>query len=200
MDKIQKELIKAGRKDLAQEYYKKIAKTYLDFNDIKVFRTVLLNGEQAIGISFNDEIAKLNKQDIQSLISVLKAFAVKSNLASDILKVAQDIQFTVKKPLKVKEDGLTRTSLKNAEMIYDADYELVSAIMSFNKTKAIYKTDCIFRRDNETVSYTFDGFSLGYNGEGPRGLASMMKLFGFNVDDFAFGNKQTPDSGVLRLQ
>jgi len=57
MDKIQKVLIKAGRKDLAEEYYRKIAGSSLKFKDIMNImhnsnsmsgkRTGLLNAIQA---------------------------------------------------------------------------------------------------------------------------------------------------------
>jgi len=122
-----------------------------------------------------------------------------SNLANDILKSAQ--MFTVKKPLKIKENaGSTRESLQNAKLIHEAGYELLDATMAFNKKKANYYLECHFERDGDIVPWTFKGFALGYGGEGPHGLRDAMALWGIDVSDIAFGDKITPEVGIIKLK
>jgi hypothetical protein len=119
----------------------------------------------------------------------------------NINKIAKEIlaQFTIIKPLKIKEDGTTRTSIKNMKLIHEAGYNLNSAIMFYDKTKGNYNLTCIFNRNNDKVIFTFKGFSIGYGGEGPHGLDETMKLFNINKSKIILGDIPTPNSGDLIL-
>lgn len=190
MDKIQRVLIKAGRKDLAQKYYDKVSDSLSNnlkrlMNDIKQLTKKLeFSKDKNVIEDITDSLRmKLNQYDSLSL-----------KLAG---KTAVRSPFTVMKPLQLKPEGATRHSLANAEAIKDAGYELKSCKMEYDKQRAVYKTICKFKRGKEEVDYTFTGFSLGYGGEGPRGFIDAMKLFGEDVRDVALGKLPTDEKGTF---
>jgi len=124
----------------------------------------------------------------------------------NIEKIAASIlnQFYVRKPLKLKEGGATRQSLSNAKEIFSAGYDLIEAIMNYDKVKGNYRVECLFKDPfdarQDVVKWVFTGFAIGYGGEGPRGLDEAMKLFGVDKSDYILGFIKTPEQGTLKLK
>jgi len=197
MDEIQKVLIKSGRKDLAQEYHKKISEIKIESN----LKNILKKIKEIFEIENVEQLPKsIQQRLIEETVELLK-FDPTKNKYILTPKIAKQIisQFTITKPLKIKEDGSTRTSIKNMKLIKEAGYSLKSAIMFYDKTKGNYHLTCTFIRNNDTVYFTFKGFSIGYGGEGPHGLDESMKLFGINKSNIILGDIKTPNSGDLIL-
>jgi len=101
-----------------------------------------------------------------------------------MIKISKFLQadFTVLKPLKIKEQGTTRSSLENMKKIYDAGYDLESAILTYDTKKNDVKLICVFTRDHKVETHTFLGFNIGYGGEGPRGLMEGLKVYGIDFN------------------
>lgn len=91
--------------------------------------------------------------------------------------VRADEGFTVCRPLKLKSEGSTRVSLENAKAILDAGYSIRSAFFVGQRLLEVE-----FFRDEEEAWHTFKGFTVGYNGEGPRGMIEFFEMFGKWVD------------------
>jgi len=110
-----------------------------------------------------------------------------TRIAVELLSVAKSIMagsgFTIVKPLALKaEVGGTKVSLENAKRIMEAGYGLDSAVLDFDSNKADFHTIAKFSRGREVATWEFTGFSIGYGGEGPRGLIEFAAMFGLSLD------------------
>jgi hypothetical protein len=109
-------------------------------------------------------------------------------------------QFTIMKPLLLeKEPGGTRTSLNNLRSILDAGYKPVNGIYTWNSNTANWALEVTFRRDGDVVDHTFYGFSVGYRGEGSRGMMEAGKLMGMNFDDEKVFGNALPSKGTIKM-
>jgi hypothetical protein len=129
-----------------------------------------------------------------------------SSVAREIVGVARalagaDDTFTVRKPIRFKPEAGTKNSLENAQMIADAGYQFARATYDYDKTKADWKLTAFFERDGEIASHIFKGFSVGYGGEGSRGMMSFAQIFGIRLDPKkVLGEEGIPDKGLVDLE
>ena len=117
---------------------------------------------------------------------------------------------TAIRPLRLKKEGSTRISLDNAQIIKDAGYELEGGHYKYSMSAANFQVVAYFRRrkpDDSVGSHTFEGFSTGYSGEGPRGMKAFGDIFGWNFDDVKifgqgelFRRHSSRDSGGLLME
>jgi len=129
-------------------------------------------------------------------------------VAKELLGVAKELvalksDFQVVKMLQLKREGATRDSLENARRIKEAGYLLVDGTFTYDSKHIEWITEARFRWvvDGSTETHTFNGFSFGYHGEGPRGLQEFLKMFGWHPnDDKIFSNTFGSESGRVDLR
>ena len=127
---------------------------------------------------------------------------VKTRRGSVIVGGKYRSDFLSYKNIMLEREGITRSSINNAERIASAGYELVSAKYTYDKNKATWSLAATFLRrlDNHKVEHEFKGFSIGYHGEGSRGMMEFSDIFHLNLDaEKVFGKKPTPDSGSFPI-
>ncbi len=73
---------------------------------------------------------------------------------------------------KLKEDCTTRRSKANSKTLVAKHGIPLEVKIEGDPDQAIYRVTAMFR---DGVEHTFRGFSLGYAGEGPRGLYEFLK-------------------------
>lgn len=106
--------------------------------------------------------------------------------------VAVKSNFMVVKTLPLVREGATRDSLENARRILEAGYILRGGAFTFDSNYADWSTKAQFEWsvDGSIVEHEFRGFSYGYSGEGPRGLAEFFKMFRWSPDPNKIFSKQ----------
>jgi len=125
------------------------------------------------------EVEPAQKEDIKRLIGkydgILRSDSGKRISAE---KIAQQILFNLK-----REVGVTRVSLDNLKKILSKGYKLSKAEFIFKRSdEAVLHAEFI-NKDDEIFTWDFTGFSAGYGGEGPRGLAEALKMLGIRSWD-----------------
>jgi hypothetical protein len=81
--------------------------------------------------------------------------------------------------MKLKEEcGVTMYSLANAEMLLNARGVPMEIRVEADTETGDYKTIADFR---DGSSHVFTGFSVGYCGEGPRGLHKFLGMCGMHI-------------------
>ena len=118
---------------------------------------------------------------------------------SDVAKIVavyrRKSEFTICKPLLLHQENCTSSSLKNATAIKEAGYELVDFNYTWNANRGPWRTEAVFIRDGNTVTHIFEGFSIGYWGEGTRGFLEFGKIFGYNFNENKVTTKELGEEG-----
>jgi len=100
-----------------------------------------------------------------------------------------------------KENGITRTSLENAQKIVNSikkqNGKIVSATLDFDKEKNSCVLEIEFTSDGEEGNWKFTGFNAGYSGEGPRGLVQALKML--NLPEWTINDVRQLQSGVYDI-
>lgn len=77
------------------------------------------------------------------------------------------------------EGGVTRHSLHNGQILKAAHGAVKSVHCLYNPSDVWYRVEVIYQ---DGFQFTFSGFSWGYDGEGPRGLAEWAADNGVPLD------------------
>jgi hypothetical protein len=144
----------------------------------------------------------------ENLFHRVRGGEVSMNIAMELASIRRSLKavksnFMIVKPLPLVREGATRDSLENARRILDAGYILRGGTFTFDSSRADWFTKAQFEWsvDGSTVEHEFRGFSFGYSGEGPRGLAEFLKMFRWSPDPNKVSSNQFGmESGTVDLK
>ena len=130
----------------------------------------------------------------------MKEKDIAEKIAKDMTAVGSN--FIVKKTLQLKKEAaVTRDSLENARRIKDAGYRFVKGRFIYNSSRADWWMSAIFKNeDGHMAEHEFLGFSIGYSGEGSRGMVELGDIVNLNFDaSKILEHGVFPDKGTLKL-
>ncbi len=130
------------------------------------------------------------------------------DMASELCKVARDLvsgyksEFMVLRPLVLEKESGTSTSLANLKKILDSGYRAVEGVYRWNKNQADWRFEVFFKAKefNKVVSHTFLGFSVGYSGQGSRGMLEAGKMMGYKFDEENVLGGGLPEKGIVKIR
>lgn len=131
-----------------------------------------------------------------------------TRIEKEMLKLAKDLtggyksEFMVLRPLVLDREGPTRISLSNLRKILSHGYKAMDGVYSWDKNGTDWTLEVFFENKdiNVLVSHKFLGFSVGYQGEGSRGLMEAGKMMGFSFDPEKIFGGGLPESGKVRMK
>jgi hypothetical protein len=128
-------------------------------------------------------------------------------IARELLRMARELvagyrsEFMVLRPLVLDQEGSTRISLSNLARILESGYRPEGGVFKWDKNRADWSLEVFFKATDFdlVVSHVFKGFSVGYSGEGSRGMMEAGKMMGYRFDaEKVFGNG-LPERGVIKM-
>jgi len=93
-------------------------------------------------------------------------------------------------------------SLSNLAKILGAGYAVADGIFKWDKNKATWSLEVFFKAKgfDLVVSHEFEGFSIGYAGEGSRGMMEAGQMMGYHFDKDKVLGGALPERGSIKMR